>query len=197
MFSLRYRLKRTYVWFRRFFHLKGNGVHSPFAFDLMWQVISNTSHYYAYADLAVQLKAMTLRQRKEAKLLFRLTNWAQPAEVWMTAECRRYEDFVRAGSRRAAVVSVTGVKSLGEQPAQRCRRMVIADSPEAVDVVSEQCLDEGSLVVVLNIRHPRTRRQQWRALAAEPWTTLTFDLYSLGLIVIKPGYFKHHYIVNF
>ncbi len=45
-------LKRPFIWLSRFRHRCGYGVHSPFAFNLITQVIYESTPYYKYKDLA-------------------------------------------------------------------------------------------------------------------------------------------------
>ena len=47
-------LKRPFIWLSRFRHRCGYGVHSPFAFNLITQVIYESTPYYKYKDLAVE-----------------------------------------------------------------------------------------------------------------------------------------------
>lgn len=197
MLSIRYRIKRTRVWLLRFFHLKGNGVHSPFAFDFICQVVNNTSQYYAYSDLALQLKAMSLQQRKQAKLLFRLSNNIQPEEIILPEAYSMMEDFVRAGCRKATVRVLSLADATHTDLSAPQRRLIIAASPAAITEDIHTRLSPNSLIAVFDIRKSRSLRQQWRDLTTKPCATLTFDLYSLGLILYKPGFFKHHYIINF
>ena len=44
-------LKRPFIWLRRFRHRCGYGVHSPFAFNLITQVIYENTPYYKYKDI--------------------------------------------------------------------------------------------------------------------------------------------------
>lgn len=67
------------IWIRRFRHRKGYGVHSPFAYTFLRDVIYEGNHYYAYADIEKELtgncwKRMVMRKHK--RLLFRLKNWS-------------------------------------------------------------------------------------------------------------------------
>lgn len=75
-------LKRIYIWCRRFRYRKGYGVHSPFAFGLITEVIYEKLPYYAYAPLKAMRKeasksGMHCTERVD-KLLFRLANRFQP-----------------------------------------------------------------------------------------------------------------------
>ena len=89
--------------YRRLFCRKGYGVHSPFVFDLITNVIEDTCAYYSYHDIALirkQLmqnnkfihycgKRLTVKKavqrygisKKEGELLFRLTNRYKPHSI--------------------------------------------------------------------------------------------------------------------
>lgn len=51
-------LKRPFIWLSRFRHRCGYGVHSPFAFNLITQVIYESTPYYKYKDLAIEQKKL-------------------------------------------------------------------------------------------------------------------------------------------
>ena len=77
--------KRIYIWCKRFRYRKGYGVHSPFAFSLITEVIYEKSPYYAYDELR------SLRKERNSKLpgyclrvdklLFRLVNRFRPESI--------------------------------------------------------------------------------------------------------------------
>jgi len=93
MMSILLLLKRKLVWLKRIRHRKGYGVHSPFAFNLITQVIYETSPYYAYRrlreirnDLLSRRKALAITERhisnqRVDELLFRLVNYVSPCTI--------------------------------------------------------------------------------------------------------------------
>ena len=82
-------LKRPFIWLSRFRHRCGYGVHSPFAFNLITQVIYESTPYYKYKDLAVEQKKLAPQKdnywkyesKKVKRLLFRLVNYIQPDTI--------------------------------------------------------------------------------------------------------------------
>lgn len=58
---------------------RGHGIHSPFAFDLVRNVISEKNSYYAFARLQKKAGKQTKSARKRRELLFRLLNNAPAA----------------------------------------------------------------------------------------------------------------------
>ena len=78
-------LKRAYIWCRRFRYRKGYGVHSPFAFKLITEVIYEKLPYYAYGELKTLRKKAPKGEpycaERVDKLLFKLVNHFQPEYV--------------------------------------------------------------------------------------------------------------------
>ena len=82
-------LKRPFIWLARFRHRCGYGVHSPFAFDLITNVIYERTPYYAYSSLEAEQKKMSANSgrkwkhesKKVNRLLFRLVNYIQPDTI--------------------------------------------------------------------------------------------------------------------
>ena len=181
-----------FIWLRRFSHLGGNGIQSPFVYNFVCQVVNNRSAYYAYHDLHQELRHMSLKQRRLAKLLFRLANFAQPTQILVHPEASPYAMFLQRGCAKASLqpLEKERVKHL---PVSVCHIMVVADT--ASDVPTD--LPPGTLVVVLNIHKPQVSATQWHRLCNAPWATLTFDLYYHGIIMIAPKRYKQHYIINF
>ena len=85
--NLLYYLKRPFIRLSRFRYRCGYGVHSPFAFSLITDVIYEKMPYYAYDLLKAEQKKRITTQRWEKgiprinRLLFRLVNKVQPATI--------------------------------------------------------------------------------------------------------------------
>ena len=81
-----YRLfPRILRWFRRFRQRRGYGVHSPFAFEWITDVVYNQqAQYYAYAPLSQQHKQWSgVLSIKDARLLFRMANHFRAKRILM------------------------------------------------------------------------------------------------------------------
>ena len=49
------RLSNPWIWLKRFRHRRGYGVHSPFAFAFLTDVVYERNAYYAYHELDASL----------------------------------------------------------------------------------------------------------------------------------------------
>jgi len=196
MFNLKYRIKRTRTWLRRLTHSKGNGVQSPFAYSFICEVIGNTTAYYAYQDLKSELKAMRLRERKQAKLLLRLANWSQPACVWLPEGYERFAPLLRCGCQRAQHRVYSNQAELAEMPKDKPQFIILPSTESALEGIPEGLADK-SVILLFNIRANKQARLQWSQIHAQSPRVLSFDLYDLGLLLVRPRFEKQHYIVNF
>lgn len=185
-----YILQRAYVWLRRFTHLRGNGIHSPFAYNFVCEVINNTLTYYAYLDHASLLHSLNLRQRKQAKLLFRLINYAQPTTTYIPPTLSHLLPFLHAS---CAKTSIQFHDQKIPSPSPSSPILIITQQPLAQPLPT---LPPGSTLVYLRLRNKATR-QQWKNITALPTATMNFDLYHLGITIIAPTLYKHHYKINF
>lgn len=79
--------RRFFSAFTRYRRSKGFGIHSPFAFKFVLNVLREHHAYYAYSDIAVlrekakKVSHLQPLSQKEAQLLFRIANYFNPEEV--------------------------------------------------------------------------------------------------------------------
>lgn len=79
--------RRFFSAFTRYRRSKGFGIHSPFAFKFVLNVLREHHVYYAYSDIAtLQEKAkkeshQQLTPKNEAQLIFRIANYFNPKDV--------------------------------------------------------------------------------------------------------------------
>lgn len=168
------------VWLSRFRHRKGYGVHSPFAFNFLTQVVYETTPFAMYADLDVSLSLLQwFRVRKVLHLLFRCANWHQPHDIVVRGgeELFAY-DYLHAGCLRAAMHQDYPEGEVG---------LCYLQHPE--DDFLLHC-GEGTMLVVDNLR---TCREWFRSLPS----VVSMDLYDIGIAFFDHRYKKQHYIVCF
>ena len=81
--SLKRRLQLLGNRISRIKHRKGHGVHSPFAFAFVTDVLYNNEQYYAYEKMDSGLRWWHKgRLRRVQRLLFRLANYRQPVTLY-------------------------------------------------------------------------------------------------------------------
>lgn len=96
-------IRRCWIWLKRFRHRCGYGVHSPFAFDFLTNVVYERGEYYAYRALREQFFSSSGWRNGHAlkccKFLFRLANYVHPSviRIYGGPVGRDVEEYLRAG----------------------------------------------------------------------------------------------------
>lgn len=176
-------VRNPIVWLLRVRHRKGYGVHSPFAFDFVTDVLYNGGHYYAYRDMDRGLRWWQRgRVRSRRHLLFRLANFRRPGSLCCLGVDEATAMAAHRGSLGARMVAADGKEGAAEM-------IVTATEDERI----LGCLEEGSMVVLWDLHG---QRRLWRRLQEDGRVTVTFDLYDVGVAFVRRDLNRQHYIIN-
>ncbi|MBQ8968656.1 MAG: hypothetical protein IJ064_02845 [Bacteroidaceae bacterium] len=173
------------VWLRRICHRRGYGIHSPFAFMLVTQVLYSPGRYYADRWLGKlhpwYVRWFHLRPLARHRLLFRLANRWQPRVIVVPGVTPVEWNYLHEGCRRALIDSAL--------PRGQVDMMVLRTAtPGWQDHVGPQ-----TLLVVDNLPQ---NRHFWQTVLADSHTRVTFDLHDLGLAVFNPKLQRQDYLIN-
>lgn len=167
------------VWLARFRHRKGYGVHSPFAFRFITDVIYERHPFYAYKELDRALPfPKRFRQRKGLHLMLRLANHLQPSTILLPKDAWWEKRYLQSGCKSARI---------------QCGRQVgevnMCFLKEPADEVLQH-LGEHSVLLLDNLH----RHREW--FKSIP-SVVSFDLYDFGIAFFDKQYNKQYYKVNF
>ena len=203
-------LKRPFIWLRRFRKRCGYGVHSPFAFDLITQVIYQKTPYYKYKDLAAEQEKLALEKgkpwnyesKKIKQLLFRLVNYAQPATIVDAGTLAASTLYLKAGKEEADYTSASHLNELFLESGVPVDFLYLHDyrDPQFMEDVFRICVartTHKSVFVIEGIRYTSKMHALWKRMKQDEHTGITFDLYDLGIIFFDKTKIKQDYIVNF
>ncbi|GAE82813.1 hypothetical protein [Bacteroides reticulotermitis] len=200
--------KRPFIWCSRFRKRCGYGVHSPFAFSLITDVIYEKRPYYAYRLLERQQKQMPGERRwnwgsrKVNRLLFRLVNRIQPDTI-IEVGCPSASSLYLQGAKPSANYLFAADHSelfLDADASIDFLYLNDATRPELVEEVFRLCVDRlatDGICVIRGICYSKAMRTLWEQLKADDHVGISFDLYDLGLLFFDKTKIKQHYIVNF
>ena len=167
------------VWLARFRHRKGYGVHSPFAFRFITDVIYECQPYYAYKELDGQLPfSRRFRQRRGLHLLLRLANHLQPKTIVLPKDAWWEKRYLQSGCKSANIQC-----QWSEGEVSMC--LLKEPKDEALHHLGEQ-----SVLLFDNLHH---HRDWFRNLPS----VVSFDLYDFGIAFFDKQYNKQYYKVNF
>lgn len=203
-------LKRPFIWLLRFRHRCGYGVHSPFAFNLITQVIYEDMPYYKYKDLADEQKRLApekdkhwlYESKKIKRLLFRLVNYTQPNTIVDAGTLAASALYLKAGKEGADYTSASDLSELFLEAGVPVGFLYLHDyrRPEFVEEVFRICAARTareSVFVIEGIRYTPRMQALWKQMKQDERAGITFDLYDLGIIFFDKTKIKQDYIVNF
>lgn len=164
--------RNPFVWLWRFRHRKGYGIHSPFAFSLVTQVLYSPGHYYAYEWLDGLMsrwqRAFPSRRKACLRLLFRLANYWQPSYIEAPEGTLTELAYLHAG----------------------CGAAKLSTRQDDSFVLHGK---NGTMFVVYDMQRHLTL---WSKIVADPRVHVSFDLRDMGIAFDNPNLQRQHYIIN-
>lgn len=203
-----YYLKRPFIWLSRFRYRCGYGVHSPFAFSLITDVIYEKMPYYAYEQLKAEQRKRTSAQgwdrgvQRINRLLFRLVNKVQPATIIDVGRPSAASLYLQSAKPSAEYLFASDLSELFLDADTPVDFLYLNDyrNPTLLDKVFQVCVrrtTSKSLFVVHGICYSKAMRTLWKQMQNDERVGITFDLYDAGLLFFDTTKIKQHYIVNF
>lgn len=203
-------LKRPFIWLRRFRHRCGYGVHSPFAFNFITNIVYERAPYYKYGELLAAQKEQARQKdrswnyesRKVKRLLFRLVNYSQPATIVDVGCLSASSLYLRAAKEGADYTAAADLSELFLEAGVPVDFLYLHNyrRPEFVEEVFNLCAartTQRSVFVIEGIGYTRAMSALWKRMQRHERAGITFDLYDLGIMFFDKTRNKQDYIVNF
>lgn len=201
-------LKRPFIWLSRFRYRCGYGVHSPFAFSLITDVIYEKRPYYAYQSLQEEQKKMMKEHgwkkgsRKINRFLFRLVNRMQPATIVEVGCPSATSLYLQSAKPSADYLFAADLSELFLDAGVPVDFLYLNDyrHPELIEETFRICVSRttpGSVFVVYGICYSKAMKTLWERLQTDERVGITFDLYDVGLLFFDKTKIKQDYKVNF
>ncbi|MBQ0056823.1 MAG: hypothetical protein KBT20_04115 [Bacteroidales bacterium] len=212
---------------RRLKHRKGFGVHSPFAFAIITEVIEEKLPYYAYQSMQRLYHKQAPLPMKVAALLFRLANRFHARRIieigcdggysllpalmadsrnevisLATAEQMRHTEHSLV-MYRGHYQRVSFIESIAQLPDDYLADMIIVNGrPSSMtdeEFVSwiQMRIHDSSIIFVRGIQPGHMLESFWDTVCDNDAIEVTMDLYDYGLAIHRQHFFKQHYIVSF
>lgn len=204
------KIKRPFVRVSRLWNSCGFGIQSPFAFDLLTQVIRQSTPYYKYKELIEEEKRIgPLKGRDwsneplgQKQLLFRLVNYCQPHTILDVGLSAASSLYLRAAKVGADYWAASDLSELFLENNVVIDFLYLHDyhRPDFVREVFDICAtrtSERSLFVVEGIGYSKEMRECWKYFLQDKRVGITFDLYDVGLLFFDTSKTKQHYIAYY
>lgn len=195
---MNYKVQRYLHWLRRIKYCRGFGVQSPSAYRFIRYVINEHYPYYAYDELRKELPRLDSLTRKRMELYFRIANYRQ-ASLWL--DYSRRDDTIAIYVGRGC--NATRVRNIADsqQPVSGDKIEVLRICPiagcEALLEAALQKTDDHTLFIIEDIGYNDTAKRMWQTLLESALTSVSYDLYYLGIAFFDRKRYKANYVVNF
>lgn len=201
-------LKRPFIWLSRFRYRCGYGVHSPFAFSLITDVIYEKMPYYAYHSLKKEQKKMIKEHgwskgtQKVNRFLFRLVNRVQPSVIIEVGRPSITSLYLQSAKPSAEYLFASDLSELFLDADVPIDFLYLNDfrNPDLLNEVFQICARRTSVKSVFAIHgicYSKAMRSLWEELKVDGRVGITFDLYDVGLLFFDKTKIKQDYVVNF
>lgn len=195
---MNYKVLRYLHWLRRIKYCRGFGVQSPSAYRFIRYVINEHYPYYAYDELRKELPRLDSLTRKRMELYFRVANFRQ-ASLWLDF-CERNDviaTYVGRGCHATQVRRITDLQQITADARIEVLRICPTAGSEAVLEAALQQTDDRTLFIIEDIGYNDTAKRMWQKLLESDITSVSYDLYYLGIAFFDRKRYKNNYIVNF
>ena len=195
---MNYKVQRYLHWLRRIKYCRGFGVQSPSAYRFIRYVINEHYPYYAYDELRKELPRLDSLTRKRMELYFRVANYRQ-ASLWL--DYSRRDDTIATYVWRGC--NATRVRNIADsqQPVSGDKIEVLRICPiagcESLLAAALKQADDRTLFVIEDIGYNDTAKRMWHTLLESDLTSVSYDLYYLGIAFFDRKRYKANYVVNF
>ena len=183
----------------RYRHNKGFGVQSPKAFHFVTSVLREKHPYYAYQQIN-SIASKCGGRASHCRMLFRITNYARPGSILLTAPDAAAAHAITAARPSAQVLVVDGTHSGKEffTTGNTGWMLYVGHTADYATAVGEALTHTGSnsIVIVEGIHTSRKKREWWESIKQNSAVGVTFDLYSMGIMFFDKKYKKQHYTLK-
>jgi hypothetical protein len=178
---------------RRKWRAKGHGIHSPFAFHLIRNVIHSPHEYYAFSDMEKTLPDNVLRNKSEMafyRLSFRLAHHFKAKKVLeIGAKDNVNAKFIEATNKDVCCTDVKSENSTFDAI------FIYVNDDEMPTIESLFSLSHNDTFWVIRSIKSKAGKRFWRNVKDDERARITFDVTETGIVFLQPEHHKLNYFV--
>ena len=192
------------VWLSRFRYRRGWGIHSPFAYRFVHEVVFPDGNFAEYRTLADMRRSngVTTWPRYD-RLFLRLAHFAKPGNVVVFGRnAHIVSRYISCGHKPETMCSHNNnlnetLRSIEAMPSVDMLYVNDAAAAERLYNAAIGRVQPESMMVIRGIGHDDALRRLWKRIEADDRTVITFDLYYLGIVMFRRGMSKEAFKVCF
>ena len=167
-------LKRLLYWIslpQRWIRRKGFGIHSPWAFEFVIDVLFSNHRFYAFD---------TLGGATSHEQLFKIVNWIRPAEVVLNTDEKAESKYLTTPLESNKLASKGRVFYY-----DRYYHTILDIDTECQEFLNDDCVIVDGITTASD--------EAWERLKNSGMTTSTFELYDRGIAFFDKGRQRQNY----
>ncbi|OJU50014.1 MAG: hypothetical protein BGN96_10475 [Bacteroidales bacterium 45-6] len=207
-------------------HRRGHGIHSPFVYNLIVNVIENKLPFYAYRDIEKHIENETFKKHKTKKinkLNFNIINYFQAKSILEIGSGKGFNSlYATAPSRQIECTCVERKEESRKAASSLLHRWdrnikIVASPPETDQLYDCIIVDlklvanpheflakylflhvhENSVVVLNNIRTNQNVYSLIQQIRKDERVRVSLDLYKAYILFFDKKYPKRNYLLSF
>lgn len=173
----------------------GRGIHSPFAYRLVTDVIFAPYPFYSFED--IRKLASSAGTREELEIIFRLINFFQPENIWTVGEQdENIEKVCNWAKPGAALLTVPCVNNTHENS-------IITPEENSFIIWNNYCAlepfnlnREQPLTFIIRKINDLKMEQLFEELKGKQGVSVTIELRNFGIVLINGKFQKQNFVIN-
>ena len=185
-----------------------HGVHSPFVYDLVTNVINDKSHRQEYAKTR-NLNASKINS-KRLKLIYRIINRYKSENILEIGNSNHLNSTFLSNIQLKTNVFFCNVKT-NEISEIKTQKNIQSESFDFAfyDIKKNDSLKlsdfmnhlkyfhNNSIVAINNIHQSKEMEEVWRKIITQKEVTISVDLFFIGLVFFRKEQVKENFIIRF
>jgi hypothetical protein len=185
-------------WINRRRHNRGFGIQSPSAFFFITEVLNEKLPYYAYKTLERTIKKCGGMSCKHAKELFRITNYMRPSNcISVASEAASQAMSAARPSIPCHSIKGDNIDELTElfSKTSTIGMLYLGHTPHNIELLrtAYNYTNKNSVIIVEGISTDKATRELWEQAVKAPYTIVTYDMQSYGLLLFDTDKKKQNY----
>lgn len=179
-------------------HRRGHGIHSPFLYHLVTQVLFNKNRYYSF-DRIESLIPATPNEHVIGQTLFRLAEDTKVSNMVVFCNPDTVDvAYLKSVKADAQLIRLTNAEELKQLPSIDLAVFDVCHESESLDKLLDNALlmTHPSSVFVLKNIHAKGKEHYWLALINHPQVTASLDVFHLGIAFFRPDLEKKCYRIR-
>lgn len=177
-----------------------HGLHSPFVYRLVDEVIYDFSQKKVYAEIE---KAANSRKKLNPadKLLYRLVVDARPKITWLLGKYQQHDQLIiQQASPLVVLKSINNATDWKDNTPPNVIYIDARLNPQSTMDCFNRILPKiqpDTLLIVNHIQENMLTKTSWSIMKSHQKVTASVNLFWMGLIYCRPGQVKEDFLIKF